>query len=97
MASATSRSGAKKLPQKGGKPRRPVPAMVPKGPKVLRIGVVQGGRIIEERIVRKRETISIGHSERNHFVIPARILPARFDLFADTDDPEGGRPRSLDA
>lgn len=81
MASATSRSNAKKLARKGGKPGRPAPAMVPKGPKVLRIGVVQGGRIIEERIVRKRETISVGHSERNHFVIPARILPARFDLF----------------
>jgi hypothetical protein len=47
----------------------------------LRIGVVQGGRIIEERIIRKRETVTIGHSERNHFVIPAPGLSARFDLF----------------
>ena len=42
---------------------------------------MQGGRIIEERIIRKRETITIGHSERNHFVIPARNLPPKFDLF----------------
>lgn len=78
MASATSRSNAKKRSPKGG---RPAPAVVPKGPKVLRIGVVQGGRIIEERIVRKRETVTVGHSERNHFVIPAQALPGRFDLF----------------
>jgi hypothetical protein len=78
MASATSRSSAKKRSPQSG---RPAPVVVPKGPKVLRIGVVQGGRIIEERIIRKRETISIGHSERNHFVIPAPSLPSRFDLF----------------
>ncbi len=78
MATATSRTNAPKSRPKG---RRPAPVVVPKGPKVLRIGVVQGGRIIEERIVRKRETVTVGHSERNHFVIPAKILPARFDLF----------------
>jgi hypothetical protein len=61
--------------------KRPVPVALPRGPKVLRIGVVQGGRIIEERIIRKRETVTIGQSERNHFVIPARDLPPRFDLF----------------
>lgn len=60
---------------------RPMPPPAPKGPKVLRIGVVQNGRIIEERIVRKRETVTIGHSERNHFVIPAKSLPSRYDLF----------------
>jgi hypothetical protein len=82
MASATSPSHASKAgkgPYKGAK--LPPTAAIPKGPKVLRIGVVQGGRIIEERIVRKRETISVGHSERNHFVIAAPILPARFELF----------------
>ena len=25
-------------------------------PKILRIGIIQGGRIVEERLVRKRET-----------------------------------------
>ena len=34
----------------------------PIGPKVLRIGVIQGGKIIEERIVRKRETVTVGSS-----------------------------------
>jgi TonB family protein len=53
--------------------------VVPTGPKVLRIGVIQGGKIVEERIIRKRETVSIGSSERNHFVVAS--LPPRFDLF----------------
>ncbi len=51
------------------------------GPKVLRIGVIQGGKIIEERIVRKRETVTVGGSERNHFVISAQAVGARFELF----------------
>jgi TonB family protein len=53
----------------------------PTGPKVLRIGVIQGGKIIEERIVRKRETVTVGSSERNHFVINASGLSSRFELF----------------
>lgn len=57
------------------------------GPKVLRIGLIQGGKIIEERIVRRRETVSIGSSERNHFVVQAPGMPSKFDLFqiAGTD------------
>lgn len=53
----------------------------PSGPKVLRIGVIQGGKIVEERIIRKRETVTAGSSEKNHFVISADGLPARFELF----------------
>ena len=53
----------------------------PGGPKVLRVGVIQGGKIIEERIVRKRETVTVGGSERNHFVLNAPGLPQRFELF----------------
>ncbi len=40
------------------------------GPKVLRIGVVQGGRVVEERIVKQRSTVTVGPGERNTFVIP---------------------------
>jgi TonB family protein len=53
----------------------------PIGPKVLRVGVIQNGKIVEERIIRKRETVTVGGSERNHFVINANGLPARFELF----------------
>jgi len=51
------------------------------GPKVLRIGIIQGGRIVEERVIRRRETVTVGTSEKNHFVIQAPGMPARFELF----------------
>ncbi|MBK8169300.1 MAG: TonB family protein [Sandaracinaceae bacterium] len=51
------------------------------GPKVLRIGVIQGGKIVEERIIRKRETVRIGNAESNTFVVSATGIPTKFDLF----------------
>lgn len=53
----------------------------PSGPKVLRIGVIQGDKMIEERIIRSRETVTVGTSEKNHFVISSGGLPPTFDLF----------------
>jgi hypothetical protein len=55
--------------------------VAPGGPKVLRIGLIQSGKIVEERIVRKRETVSVGPSEKNHFIVQATNLPSRFELF----------------
>ncbi|MFO0570821.1 MAG: AgmX/PglI C-terminal domain-containing protein [Polyangiaceae bacterium] len=51
------------------------------GPKVLRIGVVQGGRIIEERIVKQRTHVTVGPSEKAMFVISTQNLPPTFRLF----------------
>ncbi len=51
------------------------------GPKVLRIGVVQGGRVIEERIIKQRTSVTIGQSEKSMFVIPAQTVPSQFKLF----------------
>lgn len=56
------------------------------GPKVLRIGVIQSERIVEDRIIRARATVTIGSSETNDFVINADGLPTRFELF----QPVGG-------
>jgi TonB family protein len=53
----------------------------PSGPKVLRIGLIQDNKIVEERIIRKRETVSVGSSEKNHFVVAADGLSSRFELF----------------
>src|SRR5262245_18194865 len=50
------------------------------GPKVLRIGVVQQARVIEERIIKQRTNVTVGPSEKSMFVIPAN-LPAGFKLF----------------
>jgi hypothetical protein len=51
------------------------------GPKVLRIGLVTGGRIIEERIVKQRTTVTVGPSEKAMFVIQAPNIPPQFKLF----------------
>ncbi len=51
------------------------------GPKVLRIGLVQSGRVIEERIIKQRTTVNVGANERNTFVIPSQALPPMFKLF----------------
>src|SRR5688572_19937035 len=56
-------------------------AVASTGPKVLRIGLIQGGRVIEERIIKQRTSVTIGASEKNMFVIAAADLPANFRLF----------------
>ncbi|MCG5053737.1 MAG: AgmX/PglI C-terminal domain-containing protein [Myxococcales bacterium] len=50
-------------------------------PRILRIGIIQGGRIVEERLVRKRENISVGQSAKNMFVVPSDALPRTWMLF----------------
>jgi len=51
------------------------------GRKILRIGIIQGGKIIEERLLRKREPVTIGENHRNTFVVSGTALPQRFPLF----------------
>ncbi|MFT3769220.1 MAG: hypothetical protein QM820_27595 [Minicystis sp.] len=51
------------------------------GPKVLRIGLVQGGKVIEERVIKQRTHVTIGPSEKSMFVIPSKNIPPNFRLF----------------
>jgi len=51
------------------------------GPKVLRIGIVQRGKIIDEREMKKRETVSIGTGSKSTFQVSADGIPKAFDLF----------------
>lgn len=51
------------------------------GPKVLRIGLVQGGRVIEERIIKQRTSVTVGQSEKSTFVVPTPNIPPAFKLF----------------
>jgi TonB family protein len=67
--------------------RAPPQALTVRVPKVLRIGVIQGGKITEEQIIRSKESVSIGQSEKNTFIIPHPKLPGRFTLF----EMRGGR------
>lgn len=54
------------------------------GPKVLRIGLVQSGRVVEERVVKQRTHVTVGPNEKNMFVINAQGLPSTFRLFEIT-------------
>ena len=56
-------------------------AVASTGPKVLRIGLIQGGRVVEERIIKQRTSVTVGASEKNMFVIPSGDLPQNFRLF----------------
>lgn len=64
------------------------PSMPPQKilPKVLRIGVVQDGKIVQERLIRTGETVTVGDSPRNTFVITGTKLPQRHDLFVAKHD-----------
>jgi hypothetical protein len=53
----------------------------PTGPKVLRIGIVQRGKIIDERELKKRETVSVGTHQKAMFQVQSDALPRSFDLF----------------
>jgi len=63
--------------------------------RVLRIGIVQGGRIIDERLVRSRGNISIGWSSKATFAVPSEALPKQWLLFEVT--PKGYVARFADA
>lgn len=49
--------------------------------KILRIGVIQGGKIVEERLLRKREAVTVGTDSKNTFVFPVSELPSSLKLF----------------
>lgn len=51
------------------------------GPKVLRVGIIQNGKIIEERLLRKPGPITVGSDPRATFHVPAAELPASFLMF----------------
>lgn len=57
----------------------------PRG-RILRIGVLLGGKIVEERLIRERTPVTIGQSMRNTFSIPIDGLPLEFTLFALDED-----------
>jgi hypothetical protein len=62
-------------------------AATPGGQRVLRLGLVRSGRVVEERVLRNREAVSIGSNESNTFVLASAHIPVEFRLF----DVEGGR------
>src|SRR5262245_24949594 len=51
------------------------------GAKILRVGVIRDGKIIEERHIRQPTGVTVGQDGTNTFVIPASELPASFPVF----------------
>ena len=49
--------------------------------RVLRLGIIQNGKIVEERLFRKRDEISIGQASRNTFIVPEAKIPKSYTLF----------------
>ncbi len=54
--------------------------------KVLRIGVIRDGKIVEERLMPARQPIAIGTSEKNTIVVPQSNLPESFTVFSRQGD-----------
>lgn len=54
--------------------------------RILRIGIIQGGRIIEERLVRHLRNVSLGQGPRNSFTISSENLPRSYTVFRVSPD-----------
>ena len=50
-------------------------------PRHLRVGIIQGQRIVEERIFRAAETITIGPAANDTFILPPDVLARPWRLF----------------
>ena len=55
-------------------------------PKVLRIGIAQDQKIVQEKVLKVGETVTVGENPRNSFVITGTKLPPRFELFIARGD-----------
>ncbi|HVV84977.1 MAG TPA: AgmX/PglI C-terminal domain-containing protein [Kofleriaceae bacterium] len=63
-----------KVPTAGGRTR------------ALRIGVLLGGKIVEERLIRERADVTIGQSAKATFSIPLEELPRQWAVFELKND-----------
>src|SRR5678815_298786 len=74
---------ASRPPQQQQRPPQAMAAM-PR-PRILRVGIILGGKIVEEKLIRERETISIGQSVKNTFSVPTEGMPRSWPLFLVKD------------
>lgn len=56
------------------------------GPKILRVALIQGAKITEDRSVKKRVNVTVGTDAKNTFVVPVSNLPSTFTLFELQND-----------
>src|SRR5688572_17579436 len=62
-------------------PQQPQQSQGPRQ-RILRIGILLGGKIVEERLIRERTSVTIGQSMKNTFSIPIEGLPLELTLFS---------------
>lgn len=49
--------------------------------KILRVALIHGGKIIDEKLVDRRDSVTVGQDAKNTFIVPASDLPSRFAVF----------------
>ena len=55
--------------------------MAQKAPhKILRVGIIQNETVLEERVIRRREPITIGASPRSTFIVPVPEMTRPYPL-----------------
>jgi hypothetical protein len=67
-----------------GRMTRAMRAALPAGETVLRVGLMQDGRIMEERRLRHGQSLSIGSSEKCDFTIASQDAPRFLQIFSWT-------------
>ncbi len=68
-------------------PVRASAARGPARPRVLRVGLLLGGKIVEERLIRPGQPVTVGQSVKNTFTVPLEGVPRTHTLFK----PDGAR------
>ena len=71
-------------PAHAGRMTRAMRAALPTGEIVLRVGWMQDGRLVEERRLRRGQTLSVGSSEKSDFTLAAKGAPRLVQLFSWT-------------
>ncbi len=80
--SSTGNKSKKETASSGtDKSRKDVEATQSAPLEMLRIALLRNAEVLEERIIRRGESVWIGSSEKNDFVISSSAIPPRFEMF----------------
>jgi hypothetical protein len=66
----------------GRQPQRTSSPVMQPRERILRIAILLGGKMIEERLIRERTSVTVGQSMKNTFSIPVDGLPLELTLFS---------------
>ncbi|MDP6946433.1 MAG: hypothetical protein QF464_19955, partial [Myxococcota bacterium] len=54
--------------------------------KLLRVGIVQSGQLVDEHLIREGEDVTIGQSARDTIIVPSSHPTRSFTLYSTTGD-----------